>query len=422
MTILINKSKMKNQYKIFGLFLFSGVALSAQTTNVGDLVILPNTQVSILDDFNNTPTGSAMNDGELFVYANFNNDGLFSYFPTETTSLIRFVGPNVQKISGLQESDFYKVIFNNATTPSAFELSGDINVFNTADFLKGIVNNDAFGGRFVFENNGYHLSTSNAGHVNGLVSKKGNKSFVYPIGDGLFYRPSEISAPTALSDNFTSKYFRVNSNTLYPHKLKAGIIETIDDAEYWTLTRDNGSSYVRVTLSWNEQTTPQNLLTSPKSALHVLRWDETLGMWVDEGGIVDEANKTVSTISDSTGFGIFTLGRVKEDLVLPGNLVIYNAISFNGDEKNSFFFIDGIAKYPNNSLLIFNRWGVKVYEAEGYNETDNVFNGFSNGRITIDKQSKLPTGTYFYILNYEYTDSSKPQLIRKSGYLYINSD
>ncbi|MGA9639630.1 gliding motility-associated C-terminal domain-containing protein [Flavobacterium sp.] len=413
---------MKNRYTILGLFLFSSIALSAQTTNVGDLVILPNTQVGILDNFNNTASGTTMNDGELFMYANFNNDGLFSYFPTETTGLIRFVGSNVQKISGLQQSDFYKVIFNNANTPTAFELSGDINVFNRVDFVNGIVGNKVFGGLFVFENNGYPITPSNKSHVDGLVSKKGNKAFVYPIGDGIFYRPSEISRPFTITDNFTSKYFRENSNPTYSHQLKAGIIDIIDDAEYWTLTRDSGNSNVLVTLSWDENTTPSHILASPKSALHVVRWNAVSGFWVDEGGIVDEANKTVSTMSDSSGFGVFTLGRIKENLALPGNIVIYNAISPNGDSRNSFFFIDGISRYPNNSVLIFNRWGVKVFETNGYNETDNVFKGFSNGRLTIEKDKQLPTGSYFYILNYEYTDSSGSRNIRKAGDLYINGD
>jgi len=52
--------------------------------------------------------------------------------------------------------------------------------------------------------------------------------------------------------------------------------------------------------------------------------------------------------------------------------------------------------------------GVKVYETTNYDPNGdgsvNVFNGYSQGRVTIGKNSKLPSGTYYYVVNYEYTD------------------
>ena len=49
-------------------------------------------------------------------------------------------------------------------------------------------------------------------------------------------------------------------------------------------------------------------------------------------------------------------------------------------------------------MKIFNRWGVLVFETKGYNNTDNYFDGFSKGRVTIKQQEVLPTGTYFYVM------------------------
>jgi hypothetical protein len=34
----------------------------------------------------------------------------------------------------------------------------------------------------------------------------------------------------------------------------------------------------------------------------------------------------------------------------------------------------------------------------------NAFNGISRGRTTVSQSSGLPTGTYFYILNYTSVD------------------
>jgi hypothetical protein len=66
---------------------------------------------------------------------------------------------------------------------------------------------------------------------------------------------------------------------------------------------------------------------------------------------------------------------------------------------------------------IFNRWGVLVYETTQYNNTDNRFEGVSEGRTTVNKSSELPTGTYFYILEYTTTTG---RTIKDSGYLYLS--
>ncbi|MEW4923931.1 gliding motility-associated C-terminal domain-containing protein [Algibacter sp. 2305UL17-15] len=94
----------------------------------------------------------------------------------------------------------------------------------------------------------------------------------------------------------------------------------------------------------------------------------------------------------------------------PQCLTIYNEFSPNGNGKNEFFYIDCINNYPNNELQIYNRWGNVVYIKEGY---DNTFNGISNGRAVVNKNEKLPVGTYYYIL--DLGDGSEP----KSGWLYI---
>jgi hypothetical protein len=62
------------------------------------------------------------------------------------------------------------------------------------------------------------------------------------------------------------------------------------------------------------------------------------------------------------------------------------------------FVIDGLEDticYPENTVEIYNRWGVLVFETRNYNNETNAFNGYSNGRTTVGRSSGLPTGTYF---------------------------
>jgi gliding motility-associated-like protein len=98
------------------------------------------------------------------------------------------------------------------------------------------------------------------------------------------------------------------------------------------------------------------------------------------------------------------------------DLEVLNAVTPNDDTFNDNFQIIGIGHYPNNSVEIYNRWGVLVYQADGYINADISFKGTSEGRVTVDKGAQLPEGTYFYILKYVKTDGTAKD---QAGYLYI---
>ncbi|MEL7119801.1 MAG: gliding motility-associated C-terminal domain-containing protein, partial [Bacteroidota bacterium] len=70
-----------------------------------------------------------------------------------------------------------------------------------------------------------------------------------------------------------------------------------------------------------------------------------------------------------------------------------NAITPNGDNANETLFFDVLDGaedfYPDNELIIFNRWGDIVYQKKPY---VNNWNG------TTDSGENLPDGTYYYIL------------------------
>ncbi|WP_235607142.1 T9SS type B sorting domain-containing protein [Capnocytophaga sputigena] len=97
-------------------------------------------------------------------------------------------------------------------------------------------------------------------------------------------------------------------------------------------------------------------------------------------------------------------------------IVPYNGISVDGDGKNDYFHIGGIERYPNNVVRIYNRWGVKVFETEGYDNVTRVFRGISNGRVTIEQAEKLPQGTYYYVIEYYDSNNNKESLV---GWLYL---
>jgi gliding motility-associated-like protein/uncharacterized repeat protein (TIGR01451 family) len=107
-----------------------------------------------------------------------------------------------------------------------------------------------------------------------------------------------------------------------------------------------------------------------------------------------------------------------------GTINVHNAFSPNGDGINELFIIDNIDDllcFPNNTVEIYNRWGVLVFETTGYDNVTRVFRGISEGRSTISQSSGLPAGTYYYILSYtSITNTDQVQTNKKDGYLYLS--
>jgi gliding motility-associated-like protein len=91
------------------------------------------------------------------------------------------------------------------------------------------------------------------------------------------------------------------------------------------------------------------------------------------------------------------------------SLLIPTGFSPNDDGVNDGYVIDGIEEYPGNKLWVYNRYGKLVYKATDY---ANTWDGVSNVN-GLYMGTKLPTGTYFYIL--DLNDRSKP----KAGFIVL---
>lgn len=402
------------------LLLFS-TALFAQTSNQGVLYVAEGTQFSTVEAMDNLEDGQFFNDGETFLYSHLNNDGVIDFY--NQTGITRFIGSEDQIISGGRISYLYDAHFFNRSAPSPFLLTGAVNISGMADFEEGIVDNRNFGGTFTFSNNAYHVNTSDYSHVDGTVDKLGNTEFIYPKGHKNYYRIGGISAPSNEESVFKGTYFFENSDEIHPHRLKAGIITAINDREYWTIERESDNE-VLITLSWREETTPRFIINAAEDdRVVIVRWDEATNMWVDEGGVANVNEQTVTTAV--SGYGLFTLAKAgKKD---PGGVSVYTGVTPNDDGVNDHFIIvipnDGSVR--DLKVKVFNRWGVQVYESDDYGVNGDVFRGYSSGRATINKNERLPSGTYFYTLDYEYGDPEDPTDInrhKQAGYLYLSGN
>ncbi len=93
--------------------------------------------------------------------------------------------------------------------------------------------------------------------------------------------------------------------------------------------------------------------------------------------------------------------------------LIPNIITPNGDGVNDYFTIPCLESelFRNNSIVIYNQWGDKVFEAAPYgNDPLTAWNGTLNGETGKD----LPDGVYFYI--FKPGPNDPPQ----NGFVQIN--
>lgn len=92
------------------------------------------------------------------------------------------------------------------------------------------------------------------------------------------------------------------------------------------------------------------------------------------------------------------------EIDVTSDLIIYNAVSPNGDGLNDAFileYIDAIPETRSNLVTIYNRWGDVVFEISNYNNTTRVFTGVS------DAGKDLPSGTYYYRVSFPSSGKSK---------------
>jgi gliding motility-associated-like protein len=78
-------------------------------------------------------------------------------------------------------------------------------------------------------------------------------------------------------------------------------------------------------------------------------------------------------------------------------LTVSEGFSPNSDNSNDTWYILSIENFPNNSVKVFDRWGLLVYQKTGYENTLAPW----DGRANIGQQSGrlLDQGTYYYMLD-----------------------
>ncbi|MTI40605.1 HYR domain-containing protein [Fulvivirga lutimaris] len=81
----------------------------------------------------------------------------------------------------------------------------------------------------------------------------------------------------------------------------------------------------------------------------------------------------------------------------------------NNDGNNDIWLLEGIENFPDNEVVVVDRWGSEIFKATGYDNQRVVWDGTNqNGKI-------VPTGTYFYYISVKTNSSNQ----KKQGFIEI---
>lgn len=232
--------------------------------------------------------------------------------------------------------------------------------------------------KIIFDSDVIITGGSDVAHVNGAVQHSGAGTKLFPIGNGSVYLPVQLNNLTG-SPEVRVSVTELNGSIILP---TSSSLNAISDQRYFTVEPVSGSL--------------QNAtVTLP------VRNEDALGVGniviVQSSNLTDPfTNLGPATLTGSLSNGTITSTLAPTEVLLAlaradvSGILVYNAIAPNGYEANRYM---QIANLPEGSIVtIYNRWGDKVFEMAGYDDTvaGKRFEG-----VGLDGK-ELPSGNYFY--------------------------
>jgi len=90
-----------------------------------------------------------------------------------------------------------------------------------------------------------------------------------------------------------------------------------------------------------------------------------------------------------------------------------DTITPNGDGFNDTWYIENIWRYPNATIQVYNRHGVKVFETKNYSDDWGA-------ESTEGGSGLLPANSYYYVINLNQPEFGKYGVTPVTGWFYIN--
>lgn len=376
--------------------------------------LITNTVLVAQDAVHNYGTIQIHETGMVGFHINLINDGTFD----QNQGLVGFYKENNPlTISGAFNPVFYDA---EIAVENGLFLEASIGVTNNFNFITGhVITPRANQGIFLnFMDGAFYVGENSLSMLDGYAAITNMDTFTFPVGNNDRLRPltieSEFTNPLAkcayfFEDPNTPMFFENGFNT---DALESDFL-SISTQEFWKV---EGNQPSKITLTWDALS---NIIVLGEfiTDLKVVGWSKLDNQWVNLGNTNVEGGMEYGSLTSDTfipnEYEIITIGGNDDITETLSTIQLDNYfMTPNGDGKNDYLVIEGIENSPNNTLQIFNRYGVMVYSKTNYN---NEFNGESNiSSAVVKRSSGLASGVYFYIITLN-TLRQKHQ-----GYLYVS--
>lgn len=338
-------------------------------------------------------------EGQMGFHIDLINDGSFD----ENLGLVGFYGDLPLSVSGVFPATFYDLEISN---PDNVRLNIALNNSNNTNFVTG----NFFTLRALTDtylNFSDNVTTNGSGDiskVDGFAAISNQQNFTFPVGDQIFLRQLILQS-NGINTFAKCAYYFENPNSpstfseSFDTNQKVASLGEISTREFWKI---EGTVPSTIQITWNNRSNI-GALVDDASRLGIVGWRKSTNQWVSLSGGLAVGDLTQGFVTSATfipdDYEIVTfadnLGEASE-LIKTGNYYV----SPNGDGINDALEIEEINLSPNNSLKIFDRYGLKVFEMEDYSNTE--FTGLANtNNFVISKDKGLPSGVYFYIISLE---------------------
>lgn len=333
--------------------------------------------------------------GQLGLHTNLINDGVLD----DNIGLAGLYGTETISVSGAFSATFFNleiansenIIFNTAVN------SSNNTIFILGNIITPRTETDIY---LNFFENALSTSSNDIAKVDGYVQINQKQNFTFPVGDEEQLRPLILSSESMNAVAKCAYFFESpNSPSTFSSSFNtastSGALEFVSGTEFWRLESDIPST---VQLSWNLRSNLSQLTDDPAKIV-IAGWNKTTNQWEPLSGATATGDITQGFVNSESfipnDYEILTFASTAEER--PALITVDNfLVTPNGDGINDSLVIPELEQSPNNTLLVFDRFGLKVFEMDNYSDE---FEGIANtGTILFDKSKGLPTGVYFFIV------------------------
>lgn len=379
---------------VIGVFLITALSSRSQIVNNGASIVINQGGVLYFGDDYLHKGGVVLNNGVLTILKNIENHSNNNVFYALSSGEVRLVGTS-KFAGGSNTILFPSLVLDMEGTLS---LTGNIEI----NQLLNLSNASIVTGTYYIGLNNPETNSLlfDKGFVNtaggGALRRRTNSSspYFFPFGVSNFSNLIAATPSDGGSNTFAATFFQKDpSQDGYSRLSKRQDLNMVSDQYYYQIAQPVGASKSVISF-YNKKSEGDFNWTA--SWVENRIWEKMPEVKITEGSQFSGKFDRIFNSSLLNPIGAIPVPYTLANTADVNNpLVIFNAFSPDGDNKNDKWVVKNIDAYPDNDVSIFDRSGNLVFRSVGYTE-----------QKAWDGQNAI-NGTYFYVIRVKINGEQK---------------